>query len=125
MWLSGKQVKHTWLCKEALACSSRPHGAAHENKGTCSKATRTGFLQQLTMYQASNCHGFPLNGLCHKSKENRIIEVNHRLSKLKQEAKRGLLSDEGITKRRQRCGDVEPVFANIKNNHGQTFYATW
>ena len=29
-----------------------------------------------------------------------------------------LLSEEGIKKRKQRCWDVEPVFANIKNNHG-------
>jgi hypothetical protein len=28
------------------------------------------------------------------------------------------LSEEGIKKRKQRCHDVEPVFANIKNNHG-------
>lgn len=93
-------------------------GQHMENKGTYSKATSTGFIQQLTKYQAKNCHGCPLNGICHKSKGDRIIEVNHHLNKLKQQANKRLLSEEGIKKRKQRCHDVEPVFANIKSNHG-------
>ena len=28
-----------------------------------------------------------------------------------------MLSEEGIRHREKRCWDVEPVFANIKNNH--------
>ena len=95
-----------------------PMGQHMENKGTYSKPTSTGFIQQLTKYQAKNCQGCPLNGTCHKSKGNRIIEVNHRLDELKHQANRRLLSEEGIKKRKQRCHDVEPVFANIKNNHG-------
>ena len=95
-----------------------PMGQHMENKGTYSKATSTGFIQQLTKYQAKNCQGCPLNGICHKSKGDRIIEVNHHLNKLKQQANRRLLSEEGIKKRKQRCHDVEPVFANIKSNHG-------
>lgn len=95
-----------------------PMGQHMENKGTYSKATSTGFIQQLTKYQAKNCHGCPLNGICHKSKGDRIIEVNHHLNELKQQANKRLLSEEGIKKRKQRCHDVEPVFANIKSNHG-------
>ncbi|WP_026631718.1 transposase, partial [Dyadobacter alkalitolerans] len=29
-----------------------------------------------------------------------------------------LKSEEGIVKRKKRCYDVEPVFGNIKHNHG-------
>ena len=93
-------------------------GQHMENKGTYSKLTSTGFIQTITKYQATNCNRCPLNGSCHKSSGNRIIEVNHRLNALKQQANEKLLSEEGIKKRKQRCWDVEPVFANIKNNHG-------
>lgn len=95
-----------------------PMGQHMQNKGTYSKVTATGFIQQVTKYQAKNCNGCPLNGSCHKSSGNRIIEVNHRLNVLKQQANEHLLSEEGIKKRKQRCHDVEPVFANIKHNHG-------
>lgn len=95
-----------------------PMGQHMKNKGTYSKVTATGFTQQVTKYQATNCKGCPLNGTCHKSNGNRIIEVNHSLNKLKQQANERLLSEEGIKKRKQRCCDVEPVFANIKHNHG-------
>jgi len=40
------------------------------------------------------------------------------LNQLRQQANEKLLNEEGIKKRKQRCHDVEPVFANIKNNHG-------
>ena len=95
-----------------------PMGQHMENKGTTTKVTATGFTQQVTKYQAKNCNGCPLNGTCHKSKANRVIEVNHPLNALKQKANEKLVSEEGIKKRKQRCWDVEPVFANIKHNHG-------
>jgi transposase len=95
-----------------------PMGQHMENKGTYSKVTSTGFIQTITKYQAKNCSNCPLNGSCHKSKGDRIIEINHKLNELKQQANQRLLSAEGIKKRKQRCWDVEPVFANIKNNHG-------
>ena len=95
-----------------------PMGQHMENKYSYSKTTATGFIQRITKYEANNCHGCPLNGSCHKSKGNRVIEINHHLNELKQKANQRLLSEQGIKKRKQRCHDVEPVFANIKNNHG-------
>ncbi len=97
-----------------------PMGQHMDNKGICSKVTSTGFMQTLTKYQAKNCNGCPLKGSCHKSKGNRVIEINHHLNELKQQANERLLSEEGIKKRKQRCHDAEPVFANIKHNHGFT-----
>jgi hypothetical protein len=58
-----------------------------------------------------------LRGVCHQAKGNRTIEVNHHLNQLKQQADQRLLSEEGVRHRKKRCWDVEPVFANIKNNH--------
>jgi len=95
-----------------------PMGQHMENKGTSCKVTSTGFIQTLTKYQAKNCNGCPLNGTCHKSNGDRVIEINHRLNQLKQQANQRLLSEEGIKRRKQRCHDVEPVFSSIKNNHG-------
>jgi Transposase DDE domain len=95
-----------------------PMGQHMQNIGTYDRITSTGFVQQITKYAANNCSTCPLNGTCHKSKGNRIIEINHNLNKLKEKANQNLLSEEGIKKRKQRCHDIEPVFANIKNNHG-------
>ena len=95
-----------------------PMGQRMDNSGSYDKKTSTGFVQTITKYEAKNCAACPLNGACHKSRGNRIIEINHELIRLKTKASNLLLSEEGIKKRKQRCHDVEPVFGNIKNNHG-------
>lgn len=79
--------------------------------------TKNGFRQQLSVYQAKNCEGCPLRSECHQQKVNRIIEVNHNLNRLKQQAGKRLKTKKGIGKRKQRCYDTEPVFGNIKHNH--------
>jgi len=86
--------------------------------GKRKKITDNGFEQELSLYQAMNCQGCPLRGLCHKSKGNRTIEVNHRLRKFIQKARELLVSEQGIKHRKQRPADVEPVFGNIKQNKG-------
>jgi hypothetical protein len=92
-------------------------GQAMNNIGTTIKTTSNGYKQTITLYRAKNCNGCPLRGACHKSKDNRTIEVNHNLNRLKQQAEELLLTEQGIQHRKRRCYDVEPVFANIKNNH--------
>lgn len=82
------------------------------------RKTTTGFEQTVRRYQAKNCQACPLNGACHKSQGDRIIQVNVNLERQKQQADELLKSEEGIAKRKKRCFDVEPVFGNIKNNHG-------
>ncbi len=86
--------------------------------GSYTKTTATGNEQSIKKYQAKNCEGCPLSGVCHNSKYNRVIEVNHNLNRLKQIATQRLNSEEGIAHRKQRCQDVEPIFGNIKSNHG-------
>ncbi|NRF37845.1 transposase, partial [Pedobacter sp. LMG 31643] len=68
--------------------------------------------------QAKNCNNCPLNGACHKSKGDRLIEINENLQRHKQKAHHLLNTEQGIRHRKKRCHDVEPVFANIKQNHG-------
>ena len=79
--------------------------------------TKTGYEQVIDRYQAAKCKGCPLRSQCHDQKGNRIIKVNHNLNRLKAKAEKRLKSKRGIGKRKQRCHDTEPVFANIKSNH--------
>ncbi len=79
--------------------------------------TRAGYVAAISSYQAGNCEGCPLRSECHQQKGNRVIDVNHNLNRLKAKADKRLKSKRGIAKRKQRCFDTEPVFANIKNNH--------
>ncbi|WP_218043683.1 transposase [Flavobacterium gawalongense] len=86
-------------------------------QGDAKRKTSTGFEQTTRKYQARNCSNCPLNGVYHKSKSNRVIEINVNLKKLKHKAHELLNSEQGIERRKQRCRDVEPVFGNIKQNH--------
>lgn len=95
-----------------------PMGQQMKYIGTYSKTTAAGYNQEVKKYRASNCEGCPLRGVCHQSKSNRVIEINANLNRLKAKAENLLKSEKGIEKRKQRCHDVEPVFANIKHNHG-------
>ena len=92
-------------------------GQQMKNTGTVQSKTKTGFIQTISRYQATNCNGYQIKVSCHKSKDNRIIEINHVLKKYKQQVKQNLQSEKGIYHRKKRPADVEPVFANIKNNH--------
>jgi transposase len=95
-----------------------PMGQHMCNIGTHKEKNRSGYNQTITRYQAQNCNGCPMRGMCHKQKANRIVEVNHKLRKLKDQASTRLRSEEGIRRRKQRCCDVEPIFANWKQNKG-------
>lgn len=44
--------------------------------------------------------------------------MNVELERQKKKAHKLLNSPEGIERRKKRCFDVEPVFVNIKTNHG-------
>ena len=120
----GQQGKTNEFAGERLSYNAEldyvvcPMGQHMENVGTRKRITDSGFEQSVTRYRAQNCEGCPMRGVCHKSKGNRIVELNHNLIKLKKKAAEKLRSEEGIRKRRKRCADVEPVFANWKQNKG-------
>jgi transposase len=94
-----------------------PMGQHMKHIGTHQTKTKTGFVQTVHCYQATNCNGCPLRGVCHKAKGNRRIEVNHSLNAYKEQVRKNLNSEQGIYHRKKRPCDVEPVFASIKNNH--------
>lgn len=57
-------------------------------------------------------------GSCHNAKGNKITGRNHNLIRLKEKAKKLLLSQQGIAHQKERCWDVEAVCVNIKQNMG-------
>lgn len=95
-----------------------PMGQAMRLKCIKKEKSASGYAKTLHIYEAQNCTSCPLRGTCHKSKNNRTIQVNHRLNKLRNEAKDQLTSEEGLKHRSQRPVDVEAAFGNLKHNKG-------
>lgn len=79
--------------------------------------TKGGYAQVIDKYQATNCDTCLLKGVCHQQEGDRIAEISLNSRRLKHKADKRLKSKRGIQKRKQRCHDTEPVFANIKHNH--------
>ena len=75
-----------------------------------------GYLSGVSIYRAKRCSGCPLRTMCHKSKYNRKIEVNHTLNGYKARIRELLLSDEGLRHRSNRPVEPEAVFAQIKES---------
>lgn len=94
---------------------SCPAGKPMKRIGTRQKR-ESGLLKTYALYRAKGCSKCPLKQACHKQNGNRIIHVNHKGRKLKQQAEQRLKTERGIRYRKQRPADVEPVFANIKHN---------
>lgn len=93
-------------------------GQKMEKTYESTRKTKTGYPQKLSHYQAKNCEGCPIRGVCHQSKENRNVERNHHLEGYKEKIRELLNSEEGIKKRKQRSVEVEPVFAHLKHCNG-------
>ncbi len=101
---------------KALDTYTCPMGQPMHKVNEHKEKTDNGYERTLSVYQAKNCEGCPLRGVCHKAKGNRQISVSHEGNRLKAEAVERLLSPQGVAFRKQRCWDVEPVFANLKQN---------
>ena len=101
-----KEQKRAWK-KDAFAIQNLyynreqdyyvcPMGQHMEYTGQRKSKSDLGYVSVLKRYQAQNCEGCPLRSQCHKSKTNRIIEVNYKLNRYKQKAREKLMSEEGI-----------------------------
>lgn len=95
-----------------------PMGQKMEKKCVKKSKTDNGFEQTSTIYEAKNCQGCPLRAMCHKSKENRQIAINHKLNEFKADVKERLMSENGKEIYAKRCIEPEPVFGNLKQNKG-------
>jgi len=94
-----------------------PLGQRLTNQYQVTQKSKSGYESKATVYQAQNCSGCPMRGMCHKAKENRKITVNHRLNELKQKAKTLLNSEEGLKHRSNRPIEPEAVFGQMKFNN--------
>jgi transposase len=100
------RAKDEYLC---------PAGNAMKRIGS-KKKKEGGLLRTYALYQAKGCRNCPLKDACHKQKGNRIISVNHKARKLREQAYHRLKTEKGIYYRKKRPVDVESVFGNIKQN---------
>jgi len=80
------------------------------------RINESGYESTIDVYVATNCKGCPLRGMCHKSKDNRKIEINHALNEYKKKARERLMSEEGLKHRRRRPIEPEAVFGQMKYN---------
>lgn len=94
-----------------------PGGYQMRKTGIRHRVTSTGFGQMYSQYKTAKCNGCPLQEQCNAGKKSKTIELNHNLNRLRDQAVKRLKTKKGIQKRKQRCCDVEPVFADIKYNH--------
>lgn len=100
--------------KDKVRC---PNGYSMKKIKTRTRSTVTGFQQTSTVYRTTRCGSCPLQLKCNDGRLQKTIELNHQLNKLREAANKRLKTKKGVKKRKQRCCDVEPVFAAIKNNH--------
>ncbi len=101
---------------ESKDCFYCPMGQPMERIGQRIRKSENNYDRQLVMYQAKNCEGCHLREVCHNQKGNRIIEISHMGNYLRKKAKDKLESEKGIYYRKKRGADVEPIFANMKQN---------
>lgn len=80
------------------------------------RVKKSGYESISSIYQAQNCQNCPLQGMCLKGKSKRRIERNHNLERHKHIAKQNLESEDGLSLRKIRSVDVEPIFGHIKFN---------
>ena len=93
-----------------------PMGQHMEKTGTTTRKTDSGYISKISIYEAKNCQDCPLRCMCHNSKTNRRIEVNHNLNRHKQRARELLTSQEGLLHRSRRPIEPEAVFGQTKSN---------
>lgn len=94
-----------------------PMGQRMEKTGTGKRVSANGYESRVTYYQARQCEGCPLRGMCHQGQGNRKIEVNHRLNELKAKARELLTSEKGLIHRSNRPIEPEAVFGQLKSNN--------
>lgn len=101
--------------KDEYTC---PQGAKARFEKLRMRRSENGFEAQTRLYKVEGCGACPVRNLCTKSEECRRLEVNPRLTRYKAEVRTFLNSEEGVSLRKRRCIEVEPVFARIKQNGG-------
>ena len=91
-----------------------PMGQHMTHIGDKRRVSELGYVSHTKLYQAQNCEGCPLRGLCFKGKGNRSIEVNVKSRMYRDKAKEMLTSERGLYHRSMRPIEPEAVFGQLK-----------
>lgn len=95
-----------------------PEGAELSLSRKASKETRSGYRQELKVYQSASCKQCPARELCTKNSRGRVLQVSEKLEHYKNTTRQLLCSEKGQTYRRNRGPDVETPFGELKQNKG-------
>ena len=95
-----------------------PMGQHMTYVGNRQRISDLGYVSYTKLYQAQNCEGCPLRGLCFKGKGNRVIDVNVKSRLYRDKAKEMLTSERGMYHRSMRPIEPEAVFGQIKYDGG-------
>ena len=95
-----------------------PMGQHMTHIGDKRRVSELGYVSHTKLYQAQNCEGCPLRGLCFKGKGNRSIEVNVKSRMYRDKAKEMLTSERGLYHRSMRPIEPEAVFGQLKYDGG-------
>lgn len=82
------------------------------------RITDNGYVQRTKIYTADDCRWCRSRKACHKSRNNRRIEINPVLTEFKKKVSVNLKSETGLFLRSKRPVEVESVFGHIKHNRG-------
>lgn len=89
-------VQNLYYNPQGGLCHMCPMGQHMEKTGSFICESDNGYKSNVSTCQAKNCTGCPLRFLCHKAKDNRIINVNHNLNRLRNKGREHLTSEEGM-----------------------------
>jgi hypothetical protein len=95
-----------------------PDGRKLTLRKTEKRKNGSGFTVTVGRYECESCKYCRLKKQCTKAKENRSIERNERLLRLRRKACRVLEDERYKPLRKQRSVEVETVFGQIKGNQG-------
>ena len=94
-----------------------PMGQHMDRAGEGVRESANKYKAKVVYYQAKNCSGCPMRGMCFKGEGNRKIEVNPRLNELRAQARDLLHSELGRAHRIKRNIEPEAVFGQLKSNN--------
>lgn len=80
--------------------------------------TENGYDTDRRNYACFECADCPLRSQCTQAKGNRKIRISFRLLQYREQARKNLLSEEGVRLRAARSTEVETVFGHQKHNMG-------
>ena len=101
--------------KDEYTC---PNGKKLKYIYTKKHITDNNYETNRSVYQCENCEGCPYRENCHKSKEDRIIKISHKLNAQNEKATALINTKEGIKLRVNRSIQVEGAFGVIKQDYG-------